>query len=71
MTSRVTSVAIEDMRNPPYRATVDIEKIYYAADHTETKREKYIAHVVFVVKDHIPNALIPVNPLGLAITYFP
>jgi hypothetical protein len=23
-----------------------------------------------VVKDHVPNALIPVNPLGLTITYF-
>jgi type IV secretion system protein VirB5 len=67
---RVTGVAIEDLRNPPYRAAVDFEKIYYAADHTETKREKYIAHVVFIVKDHVSNAMIPVNPLGLAITYF-
>jgi type IV secretory pathway component VirB8 len=29
-----------------------------------------VANVVFVVKDRIPNALIPVNPLGLTITYF-
>jgi len=34
------------------------------------KREKYTAHFVFVVKDRVPNAMIPVNPLGLTITYF-
>jgi type IV secretory pathway TrbF-like protein len=67
----VSNVSIEDLRSAPYRATVDFEKIYYgAADHTETKREKYIANFVFLVKDHVPNALVPVNPLGLTITYF-
>ena len=34
------------------------------------RREKYVANFVFVVKDQVPNALIPVNPLGLTITYF-
>jgi type IV secretory pathway TrbF-like protein len=68
---QVKNVSIEDLRSPPYRATVDFEKVYYnPADHSETKREKYIANVVFVVKDRVPNAMIPVNPLGLAITYF-
>jgi type IV secretion system protein VirB5 len=68
---QVNNVAIEDLRKPPYKATVDFEKIYYArADHAEIRREKYIANFIFVVKDHVPNALIPVNPLGLTITYF-
>jgi hypothetical protein len=40
------------------------------ADGAELKREKYTAHFVFVVKDRVPNAMIPVNPLGLTITYF-
>jgi hypothetical protein len=67
----VTSVALEDLRHPPYHATVDFEKVYYTtADHTELKREKFVAHFVFVVKDQVPNAMIPVNPLGLTITYF-
>ena len=67
----VKNVAIEDLRTAPFKATVDFEKVYYGtADHQETKRERYIAHFVFVVKDHVPNALIPVNPLGLTITYF-
>ena len=67
----VKNVAIEDLRNSPYKASVDFEKVYYtAADHVVTKRERYIGHFVFIVKDRIPNALIPVNPLGLTITYF-
>ena len=67
----VRNVSIEDLRSPPYHATVDFEKTYYtAADHVPAKREKYVANFVFVVKDHVPNALIPVNPLGLTITYF-
>ena len=68
---RVTNVSIEDLRTPPYKATVDFEKVYYAsADHSEIKREKYVAHVVFTIRDRVPNAMIPVNPLGLIITYF-
>src|SRR5579872_4800341 len=68
---RVTNVSIEDLRTPPYRATVDFEKVYYGlADHAETRREKYVAHIVFTVRDRVPNAMIPVNPLGLTITYF-
>ena len=26
--------------------------------------------MTFVLKDQIPNAMVPVNPLGLTITYF-
>lgn len=67
----VKNVAIEDLRTSPFKATVDFEKVYYtAADHLVSKRERYVAHFVFVVRDHVPNALIPVNPLGLTITYF-
>jgi len=67
----VNNVSIEDLRTPPYRATVDFEKVFYTPnDHVELRREKYIANVVFIVKEHIPNAMIPVNPLGLTITYF-
>ncbi|MDQ6706558.1 MAG: hypothetical protein M3Z85_11350, partial [Acidobacteriota bacterium] len=67
----VTNVTIEDLRAAPYKATVDFEKVYYApADHLEIRREKYVANFVFVVKDRVPNAMIPVNPLGLTIVYF-
>jgi len=68
---QVKNVAIEDLRKAPYKATVDFEKIYYVpADHAEIRREKYIANFVFMIKEHVPNHLVPVNPLGLTITYF-
>ncbi len=66
----VKNVSIEDLRQPPYRATVEFEKVYYGADHVETKRERYVGNFVFTFKDRVPNAVIPVNPLGLVITYF-
>jgi len=67
----VKNVAIEDLRQAPYRATVDFEKVYYSlGDHAERKRERYVAHVVFIVKEQVANDMVPVNPLGLTITYF-
>jgi type IV secretory pathway component VirB8 len=35
----------------------------------ERARETAVAQVQFVLRDQVPNALIPVNPLGLTITY--
>src|ERR1051325_6420169 len=68
---RVKNVSIEDLRTSPYRATVDFERIYYASTtHQETKRERYVANMVFVKKDRVPSDMIPVNPLGLTLTYF-
>jgi type IV secretory pathway component VirB8 len=67
---KITNVSIEDLRASPYHATVDFEKVFYGPDHQETRREKYVANFLFIVKDHVPNNLIPVNPLGLTITYF-
>jgi type IV secretory pathway TrbF-like protein len=67
----VKNVAIEDLRKPPYKATVEFEKIYYAkADHRETRRERYVSNFVFFIKQPVANALIPINPLGITITYF-
>lgn len=68
---KVNNVTIEDLRKAPYRATLDYERIYYdASSRREVRREKYVGSFVFVVKEHVPHAMIPVNPLGLTITYF-
>jgi type IV secretory pathway TrbF-like protein len=68
---RVNSVAIEDLRKPPYRATVDYEKVFFTpGTRQETRREKYVGNFVFTVKERVTNAMIPVNPLGFNITYF-
>lgn len=66
----VRNVVIEDLREPPYKATVDYEKVFYSRDGSERRRERYTASFVFAVKEQVPNALIPVNPLGLTISYF-
>ncbi len=67
----VTNVAIEDMRTPPYHATVDFEKVYYSIpEHVELRRERFVGNFFFVIKDQVPNAMVPINPLGLVITYF-
>jgi type IV secretory pathway TrbF-like protein len=67
----VQKVSIEDLRSAPYKATVDFYEIAYSqGEHVEIKRTLYTAHFVFLFRDSVPNELIQVNPLGLAITYF-
>ena len=38
--------------------------------HFATKRDLYTANFVFVFQSRVPNELIPMNPLGLTISYF-
>jgi type IV secretory pathway TrbF-like protein len=67
----VKKVALEELQSPPYRARVDFYMVYYSpADHRELKRDLYTANFLFVFKAQVPNELIPINPLGLTITYF-
>ena len=67
----VKKVALEDMQASPFKARVDFFMVYYSpADHSEIKRDLYTANFVFVFKSKVPNELIPINPLGVAITYF-
>jgi type IV secretory pathway TrbF-like protein len=67
----VKKVALEEMQTPPFRARVDFYLVYYSpADHSELKRDLYTANFVFVFRTQVPNELIPINPLGLSVTYF-
>jgi len=67
----VRKVALEEMQTPPYRARVDFYLVYHSpSDHSELKRDLYTANFVFVFKTRVANELIPINPLGLTITYF-
>jgi type IV secretory pathway TrbF-like protein len=67
----VKNVAIEQLNKPPYRARVDFYMVYYSpVDHSELKRTLYTANFVFFFRSQVPNDLIPINPLGLTITYF-
>ncbi|HXN29054.1 MAG TPA: VirB8/TrbF family protein [Candidatus Acidoferrales bacterium] len=68
---QVKKVALEEMQTPPFRARVDFYMVYYSpADHSELKRDLYTANFVFIFKTQVPNELIPINPLGITITYF-
>jgi type IV secretion system protein VirB5 len=64
-------VALEELQTPPYRARVDFYLVYYSpVDRSELKRDLYTANFVFVFQTRVPNGLIPINPLGLTISYF-
>ena len=42
----VKNVSIDDLREPPYRATADFEKVFYTQhDHLEIRRERYVAAI--------------------------
>ena len=67
----VQKVALQTMGTAPYRASVDFYVVEYApADHSVLQKTLYTANFLFQFKDQVPNELIPVNPLGLTITYF-
>jgi type IV secretion system protein VirB5 len=67
----VKKVALEELQTPPFRARVDFYLVYYSpADHSELKRDLYTANFVFTFQSRVPNELIPINPLGLTISYF-
>jgi type IV secretory pathway TrbF-like protein len=68
---QVKKVALEEMQTAPFRARVDFYMVYYSpADHGELKRDLYTANFVFLFKTQVRNELIPINPLGITITYF-
>ena len=36
----------------------------------ERTRQTYVAQIDFLMRDHVPNEFVRVNPLGLQISYF-
>ena len=68
---QVKNVTLDELQNPPYKAAVDFDKVYYSlGNRQEHKRETFVAQLTFVLRDQVPNAMVLVNPLGLTITYF-
>jgi type IV secretory pathway TrbF-like protein len=67
----VQNVSLSELAKSPYKASVSFQKLLYApGTRTERARETYIADVDFVMRDHVPNEFVRVNPLGLQIMYF-
>lgn len=66
----VQNVSLSELSKPPYRATVSFQKVFHSpGTRYERARETHIAQMDFVLRDHVPNAFVRVNPLGLQITY--
>jgi type IV secretion system protein VirB5 len=67
----VKNVVLDDLRESPYSARIEFERVYTsAADHTELKRERWTASVTYVFRDSVKNNALAVNPLGLTIVRF-
>jgi type IV secretory pathway component VirB8 len=43
---------------------------YSMGSHQERTRQTFVAQVTFILRDQVPSAVVPVNPLGLTVTYF-
>jgi type IV secretory pathway component VirB8 len=67
----VQDVTLGPLQEPPYHAQVDFYRVEYnPADHSVLKKTLFTASFLYIFRRQVPNDLIPVNPLGLTITYF-
>jgi type IV secretion system protein VirB5 len=68
----VQGVAIEDLREAPYKARVDFDMVFYSPiQRVEIQRKRFTAHFVFRFYDGIlAGEILRINPLGLVIDYF-
>ncbi len=67
----VKNVILDDLRQSPYAARIEFEKIFTnPADHSELKREQWTASVTYVFRERVKNNELAVNPLGLTIVRF-
>jgi type IV secretory pathway TrbF-like protein len=67
----VKNVALDDLRQSPYSARIEFERVYTnPSDHSELKRERWTATVTYVFSPSVRNSELAVNPLGLTIVRF-
>jgi type IV secretory pathway TrbF-like protein len=67
----IKNVVLDDLRQSPYSARIEFEKVYTnPADHSELKRERWAASVTYVFRESVKNNELAVNPLGLTIVRF-
>lgn len=66
----IKAVVLEDLRQSPYRAHIEFEKVFRSAgDQQEIKRERWTANIVYGFRDEVSNQMLLTNPLGLVISY--
>lgn len=67
----IRAVVLEDLREAPYRAHVEFDKVFRSpADQQEIRRERWTANVVYSFREEVPNQMLLANPLGLVIGYY-
>ena len=67
----VQNVSLSELTKPPYKATVTFQKVFYTpGTRVERSQESHVAQIDFLMRSHVPNEFVRVNPLGLQITYF-
>jgi type IV secretion system protein VirB5 len=67
----VQNVSFSEVSKPPYKASVAFRKMFVTpGTRVERSQETYVAQIDFVMRSHVPNEFVRVNPLGLQITYF-
>jgi type IV secretory pathway TrbF-like protein len=67
----IQNVSLSELTTPPYKASISFQKVLYTpGTRTERARQSYVAQVDFVLREHVPNEFVRVNPLGLQVSYF-
>ena len=67
----VQNVSLSELTKPPFKAAVSFQKVFYTpGTRVERERQTSVAQIDFVMREHVPNEFVRVNPLGLQITYF-
>jgi type IV secretory pathway TrbF-like protein len=67
----VKNVILDDLRQSPYSARIEFEKIFTnPTDHSQLRREQWTASVTYVFREKVKNNELAVNPLGLTIIRF-
>ena len=63
----VQNVSLSELTTPPFKASVSFQKVLYTpGTRHERTRETHVAQIDFVLRDHVPNEFVRVNPLGSA-----
>jgi hypothetical protein len=66
----IKAVVLDDTRQAPYRAHIELEKVFYSpGDEQEQSRERWTVNVVYSFRDVVPNSMLLTNPLGVVISY--
>lgn len=66
----IDAVNLIDLRQLPYSAQIQFEKIFRSpGDGTELRQERWTVNVIYGFRDEVPNAMLLTNPLGLVISY--